>query len=144
MIRVLSFIAVVGSSPAWAVGEHVAVSGPASEQLSQTICISMECVKGGDYTVSSKAVGGKMELKVTGPGGPRLSLSLPINDDGRLSNSDAMAATSQLVQAIEAPAGSKSAEKTGVKSAVKKKARFAKAHKLAKPVRVASRKVSRG
>ena len=145
MIRALSLLALVSSLPAWAVGEHIAISGPAREQLSETLCISMECNAGTDYAVSSKIVGSKMELKVSGPGGTRLSLSLPVNDDGRLANSDAMTATSQLVQAIEAPASMKeaAAEKPAVTKKKPSKLAAAK-HKLAKPVRVASRKLSRG
>ena len=81
MIRALSVLALVASLPAWAVGEHITVSGPAKEQLSETLCISMECTAGGDYVISSKVIAGKMELKVMGPSGPRLTLSLPLADD---------------------------------------------------------------
>src|SRR5688572_15331493 len=109
MNRALSLLALVASLPAWAVGEHISVSGPARELLSQTLCISMECGKTGDYSVTSKLVGQKMELKVVGPSGVRLTLSLPATDDGRLSNSDALTATSQLVQAIENPLPAKEA-----------------------------------
>ena len=143
MIRALTFLALVASVPAWAVGEHISVSGPARDQLSETLCISMECAKTGDYSVISKVVGGKMELKVLGPSGPRLTLSLPINEDGRLANSDAMTATSQLVQAIENPVAAKEAAVSKAPAKVKK-SKFAKAHKVAKPVRVAARKLSRG
>ncbi len=145
MIRALPLFALVASLPAWAVGEHLNVTGPAREQLSETLCISMECGKGGDYTVSSKVVAGRMELKVLGPSGPRLTLTLPINDDGRLANSDAMTATSQLVSAIENPVVAKEAA-AAEKPAVKKGVKLAKAtkHKVAKPVRVAARKLSRG
>lgn len=147
MIRALSILALVGSLPAWAVGEHIQVTGPVREQLSETLCISMECSGRGDYTVTSKVVAGRMELKVLGPSGPRFTLTLPMNDDGRLANSDAMTATSQLVQAIENPAAVK--EAAAEKSAVKKKTRSAKLakaskHKVANPVRVAARKMSRG
>ena len=152
MNRALPLLALVASLPAWAVGEHIAVTGPAREQLSETLCISMECGKSGDYTVSSKVVGGKMELKVLGPSGPRFSLSLPLTGDGRLANSDAMTATSQLVQAIESPASvkqpaaekAKVAKKSGKAGKYSKLAKASKKGKLAKPVRVAARKLSRG
>ncbi len=145
MIRALAAFTLVASLPAWAVGEHIAVTGPAREQLSETLCISMECSAGGDYTVSSKLVGNKMELKVVGPSGPRFSVTLPVDENGRLLNSDAMTATSQLVQAIENPQVAKEAAPTVAKPAVAKKAKLAKAtSKKAKPVRVAARKVTRG
>lgn len=110
MIRALTFAALVASLPAWAVGEHITVTGPAKEQLKETLCISMECKGGGDYVVSSRVVGGQMELKVSGPSGPRFSTLLPLGEDGQLSNSDAMTATSQLITAIENPAALKKAE----------------------------------
>jgi hypothetical protein len=151
MIRLLSILALVAAAPAWAVGEHISVTGPAREQLSETLCISMECNGGADYTIASKQVGGKMELKVVGPSGIRLSLTMAINVDGRLANSDAMTATSQLIQAIEAPVVAKetaAVEKAEKASAAKAKAKVktAKAVKkpAARPVRVAARKLSRG
>lgn len=146
MIRALAALALVASVPAWAVGENISVTGPAREQLSQTLCISMDCLKGGsDYTISSKVVGGKMELKVLGPSGPRLSLSLPITGDGQLTNSDAMTATSQLIQAIENPLVAKEAVEKPAAKVSKKKGKLAKAAKKAKnPVRVAARKLARG
>lgn len=144
MIRALTFLALVASVPAWAVGEHISVSGPAKDQLSETLCISMECSARGDYTITSKVVGSKMELKVVGPSGPRFSLALPLADDGRMSNSDAMTATSQLVQAIENPVAVKEVvEKSPAKKKVSKYAKAAK-KKTAKPMRVAARKISRG
>ena len=146
MIRALSLLALVSSLPAWAVVEHIAISGPALEQLSETLCISMECNASGDYTIASKVVAGKMELKVLGPSGPRLSLTLPINDAGRLANCDAMTATSKLVQAIENPVAAKEAaveKKSTVKKKLSKVAKASK-RKLPNPVRVAARKLSRG
>lgn len=146
MIRALTILALVAAAPAWAVGEHVSISGPAREQLSQTICISMECAGGDDYLISTKRVGGKMELKVSGPSGPRLTLTLPINDDGRLANCDAMSATSQLIQAIEAPAVAREVAAVEKQAGKVARAKVARAPKrvLAKPVRVAARKLSRG
>ena len=146
MIRALAFLALVSAAPAWAVGEHITVSGPAKEQLSETLCISMECNAGGDYTVLSRLVAGKMELKVLGPSGPRMTLMLATTGDGRLFNSDAMMATSQLVQAIENPVAAKEAVAEKPAAKAKKSAKLAKAAKVkvAKPVRVAARKLSRG
>lgn len=144
MIRALTLSILLASASAWAVGENIAVTGPAREQLSETLCISMDCMKGGaDYTVSSKLVGSKMELKVTGPSGVRLSLLLETNGDGRLANSDAMTATSQLIQAIENPVAPKAA--AAVEKPAAPVAKKAPSKKAAKLVRVASsRKLSRG
>ncbi len=145
MIRVLSFVTLVASIPAWAVGEPISITGPARDQLSQTLCISMECgQRGGDYVVTSKVVAGKMELRVVGPSGLRLSLMMPLTDDGRLTNSDAMTATSQLVHAIETPAAAK--EAIVEKRPAAKKSKLAKSTKQKgpKPMRLAARKLSRG
>jgi hypothetical protein len=152
MIRALTFAALVASLPAWAVGEHITVTGPAKDQLKETLCISMECKGGGDYVISSRVVGGQMELKVSGPSGPRFSTLLPLGEDGQLSNSDAMTATSQLIQAIENPNALKKAEASEkpekVEAAQKpvwskaKKAKWAKIQakkKLAKHRMLASR-----
>ena len=131
--------------PAWAVGEHIAVTGPAKEQLSETLCISMECVKGAhDFTVTSKVVGKKMELKVLGPSGDvKFSMKQDLNEFGRLSSSDAMSATSLLVHAIENPSASKAAMEKPAKK--KKLNKWAKSkRKLNNPVRVAARMRSRG
>lgn len=141
MIRALTVAALAASLPAWAVGEHISVTGPAKEQLKETLCISMECKAGADFTVSSRVVGSQMELKVSGPSGTRFTTLLPLNGDGRLSNSDAMTATSQLVQAIESPAPQK-AEKAALEKPAKKPSKWAKAHaskrKFGKAIRVAS------
>lgn len=146
MRRLFLLAGLIGSSPAWAVGEHLTVTGPGREQLSETLCISMECNAGGDYTVTSRLVAGKMELKVLGPSGPRLTLMVATSGDGRLVNSDAMTATSQLVQAIENPVVAKEAVTSKPAVKAKKSAKLAKASKakVAKPVRVAARKLSRG
>ena len=142
MVRTIPLFALLAAMPAWAVGEHIAVTGPAREQLSETLCISMECVtSGADYTVTSKVVGKKMELKVLGPSGDvKLTLKNDLNEFGRLSASDAMSATSQLVHAIENPSTVKAAVE---KPAKKKLNRWAKRH-LHAPIRVAARMRSRG
>jgi hypothetical protein len=135
-LLVLSFLA---SLPAWAVGEHIAVTGPAKDQLSETLCISMECAGSNDYIVSSKVVGDEMQLKVTGADGlVRLTLKTPVGPNGRLASSDAMSATSQLVHAIETPYSASKAVAEKVEKKPAKKAKYAK-HHVAKPVRVAAR-----
>lgn len=143
MKRIFPILALLTALPAWAVGEHIAVTGPAREQLSETLCISMECVAGAhDYTVTSKVVGAQMELKVLGPdNGVRLTLKTPLNGNGRLASSDAMTATSQLVHAIETPFVPKAAALE--KKPVKKSAKLAKRH-LHAPIRVAARMRARG
>ena len=145
MMRTFLNLALLASLPAWAVGEHIAVTGPAHDQLSETLCISMECSAGHDYTVTSKLVGTQMELKVLGPdSGVRFSMKLPTNGDGRLNSSDAMTATSQLVHAIETPFDAKAAAALEKDSKpAKKSAKLAKRH-LHAPVRVAARMRARG
>ena len=141
MKRTLPILALLASLPAWAVGEHISVTGPAREQLSETLCISMECNGGTDYTVASKVVGAQMELKVLGPdGGVRLTLKMPAIGN-RMASSDAMSATSQLVHAIETPFVA-----PPVKAAVEKPAKKTKVakHHLNPPIRVASRMRARG
>src|SRR4051794_13410967 len=100
MRSLLPVAALLASLPAWAVGEHIAVTGPAKDQMSETLCISMECGKGRDYTVASKVIGEQMELKVLGPdGSTRFTMKTPLNANGRIGASDAMTATAQLVHA---------------------------------------------
>ena len=142
MMRTLLTLVFLTCLPAWAVGEHISVTGPAREQLSETLCISMECVQGAhDYTVTSKVVGSQMELKVLGPDGAvRFTLKAPASDNGRLASSDAMSATSQLVHAIETPFAGKAAVE---KPALKKAPKLAKRH-LHAPIRVAARMRARG
>lgn len=135
MIRALTVTALVASLPAWAVGEHIKVTGPAKDQLTETLCVSMECSAGADYTVSSRVVGNQMELKVSGPSGTRFTTQLPLTEDGTLSNSNVMTATSQLITAIENPTALKQAapEKTAaVEAPVKEKWSAAKKAKWAR------------
>lgn len=141
MKRLLPALALLAGLPAWAVGEHIEVTGPAREQLSETLCISMECGTGAhDYTVSSKVVGEQMELKVIGSdGAPRLILKSALNPAGRMASSDVMTAASQLVRAIEAPLPANA----DVAPPAKKPVKVVKRHVHA-PVRVASRMRARG
>jgi len=140
-MRTLPIVALLASLNAWAVGEHIAVTGPAKDQMSETLCISMECGKGHDYTVASKLVGEQMELKVLSPDGSvRFTLKTPVNANGRIGASDAMTATAQLVHAIENPAPEKAA---AVEKPARAKVAAAK-HKVHAPVRVAARMRSRG
>ncbi len=141
-MRTFLILAFLASLPAWAVGEHISVTGPARDQLKETLCISMECVPGAsDFTVSSKVVGAQMELKVLGPSGEvRLTLKTPVSDNGRLASSDAMTATSQLVHAIETPF---TPTKAAVEKPAAKKTKLAKRH-LHAPIRVAARMRARG
>ena len=145
MMRTLPVLALLISVPAWAVGEHIAVTGPAREQLSETLCISMECVPGSsDFTVSSKLVGAQMELSVVGPDGRvRLSLKAPLNGNGRLASSEVMTATSQLVHAIETPFVGKEVAEAPAKKVAKKQSKLAK-RRLHAPVQVATRMRARG
>ena len=142
-MRRLSLFWVLASAPAWAVGEHIAVTGPAREQLRETLCISMECGPGAsDYTVTSKLVGEQMELKVLGPNGTvRFTLMTPTSGAGKLSASDAMNASTRLVHAIENPNEAKA--KVTASKVTKKSVKLAKRPSRA-PFKVASRMRARG
>jgi hypothetical protein len=110
----LILLAVV-ASPAWAVGERIIIpSGvhPYGEQLKETLCVSMECVEsrngGLDATVSGKLLknkkGDQVELQVLAPSGAlKATVKAPVNDAGRMSSTDLVAATSAIIGAIEAP-----------------------------------------
>jgi hypothetical protein len=146
MIRSLPVLAILVSLPAWAVGEHIAVTGPAQDQLKESLCISMECGKGGhDFTVTSKLVGDQMELRLLGPdGAARFTQLVPVNGSRQMASTDAMAATSQLVHAIENPTAAKATVEKAEKPAKSVKAKFAKKLKLHAPIRVAARMRDRG
>ena len=73
MVRTaLVLMTVLVAAPAWAVGERVSLPKglPFSEQLKETLCISMECGAGTDATVTAKVIkGNKAEIKVLSPSG---------------------------------------------------------------------------
>jgi hypothetical protein len=95
--------------PAFATGEriHIASTGDASEQLKETLCLSMECQaskEGVEVIVTAKAAGNGIDLKVMGADGSvRLSQRIAATDDGRFGSTDLVSATSKIFKAIEQP-----------------------------------------
>jgi hypothetical protein len=104
----------MAATPAWAVGERIILptGTPFSEQIRDTLCISMECVADGksglDATVTGKVVkakkGQQVELQVISPtGAVKATVKAPASENGRMSSMDLVAATSAVITAIEAP-----------------------------------------
>ncbi len=134
--------------PAWATGERIVVTGASEAQLKETLCISMECVSqaqarssGYSAMVESKATKNGVEIRVLGADGKvRTSQKVPMNDSGRLSSTELVSATSEIVSAIEDPnrRAKVSEEKAEAPAKAKKSAKMAKKHTL-KGIRLASR-----
>lgn len=107
-IKTLPLLTLLAGAPALATGERIALpsQGEAADQLRQTLCISMDCVSDRDSaeaTVSVKASGSSIEVKVVGADGQlRLTHRAPAQD-GRFSATDLVSATSKVFQAIESP-----------------------------------------
>lgn len=99
------------SLPAWAVGERITVSGANETQLKEVLCNSMECVssaqaKANGYSaaVEAKASKDSVEIRVLGADGRvRTTQHVPMNDMGRLSETDLVSATTEIMSAIEDP-----------------------------------------
>lgn len=131
------------SAPAWAVGERISLpkGQPFSEQLRETLCISMECGGGTDVSLTAKVIkGNKAEIKVFSPSGAlKATVTAPLGDDGRFSSMDLVAATSGLIQGIEAPEPSKTVASKGSSKAKKS---VASKHKTKKSMKLAAK--SRG
>ncbi|MBL8951271.1 MAG: hypothetical protein JNK82_10870 [Myxococcaceae bacterium] len=109
MVRsALVLMSLMVAAPAWAVGERVALPKGLtfSEQLKETLCISMECGSGVDATVTAKVIkGNKAEIKVLSPAGVvKATVTAPLDEEGRLSSMDLVAATSGIIQGIEGTA----------------------------------------
>lgn len=124
MRRLLLLAAVLVAPAALATGERILLTGQA-EAFKETLCISMNCVVGGarDFTVAVRPGKASVEVVVTSASGQhRLSHVAPLNDEGRVSSTDLVRATSLVVQAIEkGPVASSAPAKKAV--AAKKKAR---------------------
>ena len=132
MLRSALVMTVLASTPAWAVGERIALSkGPEfMQQLHETLCISMECGPGVDATISAKVVKGKAEIKVLASGGAvKATITAPLNDAGRISSMDLVAATSGIIQAIEGNLPKAKPDEAADPTSAKKKALAAKAKK---------------
>ncbi len=145
-IQSLLVVAGLVSMPAWAVGERIIVSGAADAQLKETLCISMECVssKSGGYSalVESKTLkSGGVEIRVVGADGKvRTTQRVPMSDQGRLSSTDLVSATSEIVTAIEDPNHRAKADEQAAAKPAKKKVKLAKKHSHGlKGIRLAAR-----
>lgn len=104
MRRLLALPVMLAAPAAFATGERVLLV-PASNPLQETLCFSMNCVKGGakkDVTVAMRPVRGGVEFTVTtAKGQRRLTHLSPLNENGKVSSTDLVRATSLVVQAIE-------------------------------------------
>jgi hypothetical protein len=107
--KTLAVVAALIALPAFATGEriHIASSGAASDQLKETLCLSMECQaskEGAEVIVTARAAGNGIELKVTGADGAvRLSQRVPALDDGRFGSTDLVSSSTKIFKAIEQP-----------------------------------------
>lgn len=127
MVRSALALAALVATSAFATGERLSITGAATP-LRETLCISMTCGAGAkDFTVSGRAVKGGLELTVTSASGQhRLTHLAPLNENGQLSSTDLVRATSLVVKAIEngpvaAPAPKKLAVRKLPRSAVAKR-----------------------
>lgn len=103
MRRFLLLVTVLAAPAAFATGERVLLT-PAANPLSETICFSMNCVKGGgrDAVVAMRAVKGGVEFTVTMANGQRrLTHVTKLNENGKVSSTDLVRVTSLVFQAIE-------------------------------------------
>lgn len=105
MRQLFALVLVLAGSSAWAVGERVVVQ-PAAEALRDTICVSMNCVRGGgkDALVAARSTKDGLEVTVTNTAGEvKLVHVIPRDEAGGLSSIEVVRASSLVVQAIEAP-----------------------------------------
>jgi len=134
------------SFPAWAVGERITVSGSNEAQLKEVLCNSMECVStaqaranGYSAAVEAKTVKEVVEIRVLGADGRvRTTQRVPMNDMGRLSETDLVSATTEIMSAIEDPDHKAKAEADKADAKPAKSKKVAKKHP-AKGIRLASR-----
>jgi hypothetical protein len=153
MRRTSSLVLLIGSLlavPAWAVGERITVSGQNDAQLKEVLCNSMECVsaaqaRASGYSAAIEAKtgkGGLIDIRVLGADGKvRTTQHVPLTDSGRLSETDLVSATTEIMAAIEDPdhKASKTESKDKDEAPAKAKGKHAKAKKTPKPIRFASR-----
>ena len=115
MVRSVLVLMAMVSAPAWAVGERISIpkGQPFTEQLRETLCISMECGAGADASITAKVIkGNKAEIKVfSSSGALKATVTAPLGEDGRISSMDLVAATSGIIQGIESQEPSRSAAK---------------------------------
>lgn len=136
----LALAATLAALPAFATGERIfiASSGAASDQLRETLCFSMECVKskdGVEVIVSARSAGDAIEVRVTGADGAvRLSQKVAALGDGRFGSTDLVSSTTRIFKAIEQPqlAAEQRAEEKAEAQRAKLDAKDAKVAKKAK------------
>ncbi len=105
-MRTVLLITALFSLPALATGERVLLT-PVNSPLAETICVSMSCVTEGarDVTVAAKEVKGAMQFTVTSASGQvKLVTTAGLTENGTVSSTDLMRATSLIVKSIEGPA----------------------------------------
>ncbi|MBK7863628.1 MAG: hypothetical protein IPJ65_34480 [Archangiaceae bacterium] len=130
------------AAPAWAVGERVSIpkGAPYADQLRETLCISMECGTGTDASVTARVLKGKVdkvELKVFSPSGAlKTTVTAPLDDSGRMSSMDLVAATSGLIAGIE---GAEPSSKVAAAKAPSKKTLAAAKAKKKSGLKLASK-----
>ena len=145
MVRSVLVLMVMVSAPAWAVGERISLpkGHPFTEQLRETLCISMECGAGTDASITARVIkGNKAEIKVFTPSGNlKATVTAPLQDDGRISSMDLVAATSGIIQGIEGQDPGKAASAAAVKKDKASKARksFAAKAKAKKSMKLAAK-----
>ncbi len=152
MRRTSPLVLLIGSLlavPAWAVGERITVSGPNEAQLKEVLCNSMECVsaaqaRASGFSASIESKTGKagvIDIRVLGADGKvRTTQHVPLTDSGRLSETDLVSATTEIMTAIEDPDHKAKAEASKDEAPAKPaKGKHAKAKKTPKAIRLASR-----
>ena len=105
-MRTVLVIAALFSLPALATGERILLT-PVNSPLSETLCVSMNCITEGahDVTIAAKEVKGVMQFTVTSASGQvKLTTSALLTESGTVSSTDLVHVTSLIVKAIEGPA----------------------------------------
>ncbi len=104
-MRTALLVTALFSLPALATGERVLLT-PVNSPLSETLCVSMNCVTDGahDVTIAAKEVKGAMQFTVMSASGQvKLTTSASLTEAGTVSSTDLVRATSLIVKAIEGP-----------------------------------------
>jgi hypothetical protein len=103
MRRFLLLTVLFAAPSALATGERVVLT-PADNPLAQTLCLSLDCVKGGsrEAVVAMRPVKGGVEFTVTMANGQRrLTHTVRLNENGAVSSTDLVRTTALVLQAIE-------------------------------------------
>ncbi|MEW5741025.1 MAG: hypothetical protein AB1938_19040 [Myxococcota bacterium] len=103
MRRFLLLTVLLAAPAALATGERVVLT-PSTNPLAETLCFSLNCVKGGarEAVVAMRPVKGGVEFTVTMANGQRrLTHVTKLNENGKVSSTDLVRTTSLVLQAIE-------------------------------------------